>query len=138
MFSKILVPVDLTDKNAEAISVAGDLAQPNGAEIVLLHVIETLDVPFEELSEFYDRLEDSAQNRLEALADPLQKAGIDCSRSIVFGKRVPEIVFHAQDQGCDLIVISSHKLNPDNAQKTWTSISHQVAILAQTPVLVLK
>ena len=138
MFSKILVPVDLTQKNTGAISVARDLAQHDGGEIVLLHVIETLEVPFEELREFYDRLEENAQVRLEDLAEPLRSAGINCTKSIVFGTRVPEIVFHAQNEGCDLIVISSHKLNPDNAQKTWTSISHQVAILAQTPVLVLK
>ena len=138
MFSKILVPVDLTQKNTGAISVARDLAQHDGGEIVLLHVIETLEVPFEELREFYDRLEENAQVRLEDLAEPLRDAGIECTKSIVFGTRVPEIIFHAQDQSCDLIVISSHKLNPDNAQKTWTSISHQVAILAQTPVLVLK
>lgn len=138
MFSKILVPVDLTHKNAGAVTVARDLAQQDGGEVVLLHVIETLEVPFEELSEFYDRLEENARVRLEDLAEPLLSAGVGCIKSIVFGTRVPEIIFHAQNQGCDLIVISSHKLNPDNAQKTWTSISHQVAILAQTPVLVLK
>jgi universal stress protein A len=138
MFTKLLVPVDLTDRNTSAITVACDLAQQHGAEVILLHVIETLEVPFQELEDFYHKLEDEARERIAKVGDPLTAAAISWTAEIVYGKRAAEIVYFADQKGCDLIIIMSHRLTPDNAAKTWMSISHQVAILAQTAVLVLK
>ena len=46
MFDHILVPVDLTDRNSRALAAAARLAGDD-AEVTLLHVIETLDLPFD-------------------------------------------------------------------------------------------
>ena len=68
MFQKILVPVDLSEKNRKTVAAARDLCQ--GAELTLLHVIETIDdVPFEELESFYRRIEEKANHELAALAE---------------------------------------------------------------------
>jgi hypothetical protein len=51
VFSRKLVPVDLTEKTAKAVVVARDLVAAEG-DVVLLHVIEQLDTPFEEITIF--------------------------------------------------------------------------------------
>jgi len=48
MFHKILVPLDFTAENQAALRLAREMAVRDGAQILLLHVIETLqDVSFE-------------------------------------------------------------------------------------------
>ncbi len=138
MFQRIVVPVDLTEKNVRAIEVAGELARHGGGEITVLHVIETLDAPFEELEDFYRRLEENAQTRMTALAKPLRSLGVVHKFQIRYGKRAPEIVFFSEEQQSDLIVITSHRVDPDDTTKGFLTISHQVAIVAPCAVLVLK
>lgn len=140
MFRKILVPVDLTPKNAAAIELAAGLVERggDGAEVILFHVIETLDVPFEELEDFYTRLEETARERMAVLAKPLRDAGIDVLQFVCYGKRVREIVSYAHDNEIDLIVIGSHRLDPEHVDRSWMTISHQIAVLAANPVLVVK
>lgn len=48
MFANVLVPVDFTPKSERAVEVAVGLLQASG-RITLLHVIELLDAPMEEL-----------------------------------------------------------------------------------------
>ena len=55
VFSKILVPVDLTNKTAKAVEVARELVA-KGGDVVLLHVIEQLDTNLEEEGDFYGKL----------------------------------------------------------------------------------
>ena len=74
MFEEILVPVDLTDKNRRAVEVAGDLAELADGSVTLLHVIEPLDLPFEELEDFYSRLEEKAADAMYGLAPAGERA----------------------------------------------------------------
>lgn len=138
MFQKILVPVDLTDKNERAIAVARELAQNNTATITLLHVIETLDVPFEQLSDFYKELEEKARNVLDRLSQPLRKNGVMFEERICYGKRAPEIVSFADENEYDLVVLTSHRLDPERPEGSFMTISHQVAIATDVTVLLLK
>ena len=70
MFYRILVPVDLTEKSLAAVDLARKCADESGAEVILLHVIETIEhVEFDELKAFYERLESSSRKRLEILAE---------------------------------------------------------------------
>ena len=43
MFSRLLVPLDFTDKNEAAVTIALETARRDGAEVTLLHVIETIE-----------------------------------------------------------------------------------------------
>lgn len=138
LFPKILVPLDLSDKNAGAMALVRDLALQDRSSVILLHVIETLDVPFEELQDFYERLEEAARHRMADLARPLAEAEIGVEQIVRYGKRAPEIVAYAQESGADLIVIGSHRPDPERPEKTLLTISHQVAIFAPCPVLVVK
>jgi nucleotide-binding universal stress UspA family protein len=42
MFTKILVPVDLSNRHQQALEAAANLAKQSGAEITLLHIIEVI------------------------------------------------------------------------------------------------
>lgn len=138
MFRKILIPVDLTDKNRRAVEAARDLALWRPAEIAILHVIELLDAPMEELADFYQQLEETARRRMEAFAEPLRAAGLAFTQHLRYGKRVPEILRFVREEGFDMMVLASRTLDPERPEGTWLTISHQLVMLADCTVLVLK
>ena len=137
MFQHILVPVDLTGRNRRALDTAALLAGPDG-ELTLLHVIETLDLPFDELEDFYQRLHDKAARELDGMVEPLSRSGVSVVQRISYGHRLREIVGYADEHAIDLIVMSSRHLDREEPAAGFTSLSHQVAILSRTPVLLMK
>jgi len=139
MFSKMLVPVDLTDKNLEAVETAGRLAKLAGATVTFVHVIETLELPFEELQDFYEEMEKQAELKMAQLAAPLVAQGFETvERVVVYGHRAEEVARYADENGFDLLVLSSHRVNPEAPGRSWATLSYKVAILAQCPVLLVK
>jgi len=137
MFDHVLVPVDLTDRNRRALEVAAGLTGEDG-EVTLLHVIETLDLPFEELEDFYQRLHDRAQVQMDQMAEPLSISGVRVIQRVSYGARLREILAHAAESPTDLIVMSSRRLDRSEAPVGFATLSHQVAILSQVPVLLVK
>lgn len=138
MFHKVLVPVDLTPKNLSAVEVARDLARASGGEVVLLHVIEVLDLPFEELREFYDRLQARAIAHMDGLSGALRTAGVPFEAHVLYGDRTEKILHFAEETDADLIVMDSHRVEPGRPGRGPTTISYRVAIVAECPVLLIK
>ena len=139
MFQKILVPVDLSEKSLAAVDAAYDLAVQNGAEVILLHVIEKVEhVKFDELKDFYQRLEISAKKGLRECADRFLSRKLKVDQVVTYGHRTKEIVNYAIGNRADLIVLSSHRIDPDRPGHDWSSISYAVAILSPVPVLLIK
>lgn len=138
MFENILVPVDLTPKNERAVRRARELATVSGGKVTLLHVIEMLDLPFEELREFYDRLQEKAIAHMERLAAGLEEADVPFEAHVVYGDRTDRIVQFARERDIDLIVLDSHRVEPDRPGRGFGTISYRVAILADCPVLLVK
>ncbi len=139
MFSHLLVPVDFTDKNEAAIQIAVETARRDAAEVVLLHVIETIEhMEFEEMGDFYRKLEARAAAKLAVLAERFVSAGVRCRYEIVFGKRTERILRYATEEPTDLIVLSSHRVDRDHPALGLGAISYQVAIVARCPVLLVK
>ena len=138
MFHNILVPVDLTDKNVAAVEVAKDIAFQSDGAVALLHVIETLDVPADELRGFYEGLAQKAEQKLKDFSSVLDTSGVTCEWHVVYGKRVSEVIAFANDKGHDLIVMKSHRLNTDRPGEGVFTISHQVAMAADMSVLIVK
>ena len=141
MFETILVPVDLTEKTRPAIAAAAELAVAGKREdpprVTLLHVIETIrDVPFEELEDFYHRLEVKARQEMTELAESLAELSLEVEQHISYGNRAKRIVAHAREHDTDLIIVSTARL--DRPEASWTGIGHQVALLAPCPVLLIK
>ncbi len=139
MFQRIMVPVDLTDKNIVALNIAAQIAAQNKASITLLHVIETIpDLSFEELQEFYRKLEKKAMNKMNELAERLLEKGLTVHQKIQYGNRAEEIVKYAAEHQIDLIILTSHKVDLENPGRGWGTISYKVGILSQCPVLLVK
>ena len=114
------------------------MAERFAARVTLLHVIETIDLPFEELEEFYGRLEAKAATALAELSLALEASDTDVTTHVAYGSRAAEIVRHAEADDVDLIVLSSRRLDPKNPSQNWATVSHKVAILAGCPVLLVK
>ena len=139
MFQRILVPVDLSKKNQPALSASAEMAREHKAAILLLHVIERIEhVPEEELKSFYQRLEQNAQRELSAAAETLAEEGRTASTHIVFGRRAEEVVRFALQNQVDLIVLRSHLYDPQTSTFPVGTLSHQLAVLAQCTVLLVK
>lgn len=140
MFRKLLVPVDFTEKNDAALASTVEIASGNdGAEVVLLHVIETIEhIDFEEMADFYRGLESRAAARLFAMEEKLAQANVRVRHEIVYGKRAETIVRYAEEQGTDLLILSSHKVDREHPALGIGTLSYRVAIVARCPVLLVK
>ena len=139
MFKKILVPVDLTKKNKKALDIAVKIALHDKSKVYLLHVVETIaHTTFSEFEGFYQNLEKRANEYIDKLITPYKKNKISIEGKIVFGNRVAEILSFAGKNKVDLIVMHSHKINPEEPTENWGTISHKVVILSQFPVMLVK
>jgi len=139
MFKRILVPVDLTHKSQRAVDLAYEFAAQSGAEIMLLHVIETIEhVAFDELKPFYERLEKSAQKGLREFSERFMANKLKIDQALVYGHRTEEIVRYAIENGVDLIVMASHRIDPDRPGRDSSTISYAVAVMSPCPVLLVK
>ena len=138
MFGHILVPVDFTDKSARALDTAIRMATANRSRLTLLHVIETLEYEDAELKPFYESLESSAWSKLKPMAEQVAKAGIEVEQDVVYGRRAVCIVDYASDKKADLLILGSHRITLDNLPKNLVTLSYQVSIMCQCPVLLAK
>ncbi|MBW2232869.1 MAG: universal stress protein [Deltaproteobacteria bacterium] len=139
IFSKILVPLDLSSRGESAIRMALDLADPDRGVVCLLHVIETLEgIDDDELEAFYSELEAKARAAMGAWIDELGSGGAKMEPLICYGHRAREILRQADELGCDLIVLSSHRIDPDHPAGGIGTISHQVALVCDGPVLLIR
>ena len=141
-FQNILVPVDFTKKNWAALDVAFETAVHNKAAVTLLHVIEAIDGgDFEEdpdIHEFYGRLKERAKRELDTMGQRFVEARVDTQLKIRIGKRVAEIINYSADHSSDLIVMSSHRLADRNPAASVVTLSYQVSLLCECPVLLVK
>src|SRR5512144_1248963 len=93
MFRRILVPADLSKKSLAAVDVAYELASQLQGEVILLHVIETIEhIVFDEMKPFYDRLENSAWTGLRELSERFQESDLKVEQAVIYGHRTKEIV----------------------------------------------
>lgn len=140
MFEHILIPVDFSKKNEAALDVALDLAGQFDSQLTLLHVIERIEhLDDEELRDFYDMLEKRATDNLESMAQRAVAQGIRVDRVIEYGKRAYEIVRYAQDHDVQLVLLSSRKVDLTKpVSANLGTLSHQVSIFCQCPVLMVK
>ena len=138
MFDHILVPVDFTDKSAKALEAAIKMADLYRARLTLLHVIETLEYEDSELQAFYTSLESAAWSKLNPMTEQCVNAGIQVNQDVIFGRRAVSIVDYASDAKADLLILGSHKIVSDNPPKNLLTLSYQVSLMCQCPVLLVK
>jgi len=139
LFEHILVPLDFSSKNNAAIEVALKLAKQNRSQVTLLHVIETIDyADDEEIAEFYEVLKSKARINLSRFAQRFLELDIPVAEKVVLGKRSRGIVTYAMRKNIDLVVLSSHKVKLGKTPEGWATLSYEVSILCQCPVMLVK
>ena len=139
MFKQILVPVDLTDAHGRALDIAAELAGPGGGQVTVLHVIELIaGLSHEEGKDFYGRLERKARKHVAGLGARLAAREVACRAEVAFGNRAAEILRYAQQNGTDLVVLTSHRIDPQQGAVGLGTLSHSVGILSPCPVLLVK
>ncbi|HEX9869619.1 MAG TPA: universal stress protein [Candidatus Tectomicrobia bacterium] len=138
MFKHILVPVDLSDRHQHALEVAAYLARESHGEVALLHVIEITPGPWPQERDCYKRIAELAHHHLTSLGRSLEADQVLGRQEIVYGNRAHEIVCYALEAGIDLIVLTSRRIDPNDPNAGWGPVSHQVGMLSQCPVLLVK
>jgi len=139
MFEHILIPVDFTEQNNAALDVAFDMAVQFGSRITLLHVIERIEHAEEaEIRDFYTFLESRATENLDQMARRFVDRGIDLDGKIEYGKRAREIIRYSAKNDFNLVILSSHKIDLNEPLSDFGTLSHQVSIFCQCPVLMVK
>lgn len=139
-FQHLLVPLDFTPKNQQALDVALELAVENRARLTLLHVIETIDTAADddEIQQFYASLENRAGLELQSAAERFAGTQVAVEQKVCRGKRAAEITRYAGEHGVDLIVMSSHPIDVSHPGRSLATVSYQVSIACPCAVLLLK
>jgi nucleotide-binding universal stress UspA family protein len=139
MFKKILVPMDLTATHERTVGIAADMAKASNGKVVLLHVIELIEgVALSDDREFYKRLESKARIHLEPFMSRLEELGVSARALVVYGNRTQEILHAAAEMEADLILLTSHRVEPGKPGAGWGTLSYKIGILSSCPVLLVK
>ncbi len=141
---KILLCTDFSDNSLPARNLALEYAKAFGAEIVVLHVIDSW-ASFPAYSEnmpldmrvVVKNLEESAKGNLDAVADECKLVIGQVQTRARVGVPAEEIVEFAKEENTDLIVMGTHG---------WTGFKHmllgsvaeKVLRMAAGPVLVVR
>ena len=128
-FEHILIPIDFSAKNRAALEIAFEMAQQNQARTSLLHVVEQIDVAADgddEVGKFYEQLGQRADTDLEALAQRFSNSGLDVEQKVRVGKRVREIIRFVEQHNVDLVVLSSHPLDPERPGQSMATLDIRI------------
>ena len=145
MFKKILVPIDGSDPAKHALGFGANLAERDGAELVVLTVVPTVPPYIADEGEFayYPQLiDDMEQFHKKLLAEAIQDLqsdheGLKVSTILKKGNPARNIVDAAKMEGVDLIVIGNRGTG---GLISWMlgSTSRSVAEACTVPVLIVK
>lgn len=137
MFTKIMVPVDLThaDRLSKSLEAAGTMAKSFGAELVYVGVTSALPGSIAHTpDEYRGKLEDFAKSQGETY-------GVAASGHMMIGHDVAveidsELLRAVGETGADLVVMASHI--PNITDYVWPSHGGQVASHARVSVMIVR
>jgi nucleotide-binding universal stress UspA family protein len=138
MYRKILVGYDGSAAGRKAFDAALELAAKHGAELYVLSVARTLDIPDDVEAEAVIENSRHYHRRLLAELRPLAAAkGVTGHFEVTVGHPAEQIIFYADRHAVDLIVVG------DRGRSKFTrlllgSVSKQVTEHAGRPVLVVR
>ncbi len=148
MIKKILVPLDGSKLAESVLPYAEEFAQKLNAEVDLISVTNRVQGywPFEDLNRPHQTrlapqatctMEEHAANYLDTAAKSLEEKGIKVVKEVICGKTAQEIVFYANDNHSDLIIISTHGRG-GLSKLTHGSITEKVIKQSRVPVVLIR
>ena len=140
--TRILVPTDFSDDAGAALTYALGLAQPFGAAVALLHVVEdplaagvwSSEVYTAQIAGLQINLVRDAEQRLKEYA---AERGGPITTEVRTGPAAHVILDFAREQAFDLIVMGTHG-RTGLAHVVMGSVAERVVRLAPCPVLTLR
>lgn len=133
---KILCPVDFSDNSRKALEMAAALARESGAELILLHSVDT---PAAYSGDTYydlrEALRPEAQKELDQVVLPEPAPPV--RRALVEGDAGAAILDVARDEKVDMIVLSTHGRS-GFTRLLMGSVAEYVVRHATCPVLTLR
>lgn len=147
MFTKVLVPLDGSDKSLEALEFASNIAKTYDAQIFLLSVFKKysfIEASFSSLNSstkdkgnLEDILREYSKEIVSEGKDVLKQNDITKVRAFVkVGSAAKEILKFSKEHEIDLIIIGS-KGQGELSGYLLGGVSHKVAGLAKCPVMVV-
>jgi len=142
-YRHLLVPLDFNDPGSTTLQTALDLAALHHAQTTLMYVIEAIDDSDDDDAEndiesFYAQLEADVREKVRAIAARFEQAGLSVRAEIVVGHGPREIVQYSATESVDLIVMRSERVDLTQPDRRVTSVSHQVSLFCQCPVMLVK
>ncbi len=141
-FRKILVPVDGSAASLEAHRLAVDCAATQGAEIILLYVVDTsvLDelsrLSGQERSHLLHEMEETGRRLLTSLSREANNSGVKASMNLQAGMPDVIILQQAEQHQADLIVMG--KIGRKGHRRSLLgSVTERVLEASNLPMLVV-
>jgi nucleotide-binding universal stress UspA family protein len=142
MWTKICCAVDFADPSRVAMGQAADVARRFEAELTIVHVLvpEPTAVP-DVLVSSRGLAAVEAEKAQETLAtwraDAERRAGRPVRSRVLWGDAAAEILRHAREERCELIVVGTHG-RTGVARLVLGSVAERVARQSPCPVLVVR
>jgi nucleotide-binding universal stress UspA family protein len=137
---KVLAPTDFSESAKHALKYAASFGQEYKAEIVLLHVVETVAVGYASdlfpvpMAEVFQEISGYARTELGKLAEGLRAKGLAVRELVAQGKPATEILRVAKEEDVDMIVLGTHGKGVLD-QALFGSTTERVVRKAPCPVL---
>ncbi|MEK8091593.1 universal stress protein [Methylocystis sp. IM3] len=113
MFSKILVPLDLSEPQMSnyAVRYAEALAKAFDADIRLVNVQSLVPLPFLDYvpEDFDESVRRGLEDELASIAADIDRAPERISTSLLFGPVYQKVLSEAESWGSDVVLLCSHR-----------------------------
>lgn len=137
----ILVPVDLSGHNKDAIAYAASVAEWQDGTLHLVHVLENyvgFDLFYDQKTrdEFMREMQHKAEEKLAEAYPELKERKLKHKEIVLRGDAVEEICKYAKTNAMDLIILEPHGASAGFLQKALFGSNHERIIQnAGCPVL---
>ena len=142
-FKKIVCPTDFSEPACKAIKAAGEMAEKFSAELILLNVVgpvPVLETPTGlagfDVAAYQQELTASAESSLQMRLEKHIPSSVVARTLVVHGEAAHEVVRVANEEGADLIVVSTHG-ESGWRHRIFGSVTEKVIRHAQCPVLTI-
>jgi nucleotide-binding universal stress UspA family protein len=137
---RILVPTDFSESAQHALTYGVSFAREYKAELILVHVVETLTVGYASdlfpvpMAEVFEEISGYAKAEIAKIAAAIRPKEVEVRELVVQGKPSAEITRIAKEESVDIIVLGTHGKGMLD-QALFGSTAERVIRRAPCPVL---
>ena len=146
MYQHVMVPLDGSElaecvlPHVKTIAIGCNIVKVTLVRVVApLHIRGGMEVriPPEEREHLEKRSMDNAKEYLEKIVDSLKETGIAAQSEVLHGDVVNELIEYANNNGVDLIIISTHGRS-GISRWVWGSVTDRILRASCVPVTMVR